>query len=161
GSGIKGTVRHGFETLGGEAKLVDALFGPASEGDRSILHAGAVSFGDAQLVAFPVRSRNGYIYATCPQALARARRLLAMVGIEKGWPIPQVEDGQCALSSPGELLSDNKLHLEVFEYSDTVEDAAAVQAIAADLAVTALPEADGFEYFREKLGSHLVVLSDT
>jgi CRISPR-associated protein Cmr4 len=163
GSGIKGAVRHGFETLGGEVKLVDALFGPASEGDRSALYAGAVSFGDAQLVAFPVRSlRNGYVYATCPQALARAKRLLAMVGVEKDWLIPQVDEGQCALSSPRDLLSDqDKLHLEVFEYSDTAKDADAVQTIAADLAVMALPEAAGFEYFKGKLGRHLVVLSDT
>jgi CRISPR-associated protein Cmr4 len=59
------------------------------------------------------------------------------------------------------LSDQNKLHLEVFEYSDTAKDAAAVQAIAADLATMAVPQADGFEYFREKLDRHLVVLSDT
>jgi CRISPR-associated protein Cmr4 len=162
GSGIKGAIRHGFETLGCDSKLIDALFGPASERDRTALYAGAVSFGDAQLVAFPVRSlRNGYVYATCPQALARAKRLLAMVGVNKVWSIPEVEEGQCALSRPRELLSDqNKLHLEVLEYSDTAKDAAAVQTIAADLATMALPQGDGFEYFRDKLGRHLVVLSD-
>ena len=163
GSGIKGAVRHGFETLVGEPKLIDLLFGPASDGDRTALHAGAVSFGDAQLVAFPVRSlRNGYVYATSPQALARTKRLLAMVGVNKQWSIPQVDEGRCALCDAKGLLSDqNKLHLEVFEYSDTAKDAAAVQAIAADLAAMALPHADGFEYFQEKLGSHLVVLSNT
>jgi CRISPR-associated protein Cmr4 len=161
GSGIKGAVRHGFETLGGDPKLIDVLFGPASQAEN--LYAGAISFGDAQLVAFPVRSlRNGYVYATCPQALARAKRLLAMVGVNKVWQIPEVGEGQCALSSPKELLSDqNKLHLEVFEYVDTAKDAAAVQAIASDLANIAIPQADGFEYFREKFGRHLVVLSDT
>jgi CRISPR-associated protein Cmr4 len=163
GSGIKGAVRHGFETLDGDPNLIDRLFGPASDGDRTALHAGAVSFGDAQLVAFPVRSlRHGYVYATCPQALARTKRLLAMVGVEKGWSIPRVDEGGCALSSPKELMSDqNKLHLEVFEYLDTTKAAAAVQAIAADLAAMATPQADGFEYFREKLACHLVVLSDT
>ena len=50
GSGIKGAVLHGFETLGGDPKLIDPLFGPGSEGERGALHAGAVSFGDAQLV---------------------------------------------------------------------------------------------------------------
>jgi CRISPR-associated protein Cmr4 len=161
GSGIKGAVRHSFETLGGDPKLIDVLFGPASQGDN--LYAGAVSFGDAQLVALPVRSlRNGYVYATCQQALARTKRLLAMVGVNKAWPILDVGDGQCALSSPKELLSDQqKLHLEVFEYLDSAKDAAAVHAIAANLADMAVPQADGFEYFRDKLGRHLVVLSDT
>lgn len=121
GSGIKGAVRHGFEMLGGDPKLIDLLFGPASEGERGALHAGAVSFGDAQLVAFPVRSlRNGYVYATCPQALARAKRLLGMIGMDRRWSIPLIGEGQCAASNGKEVLSDqNKLHLEVFEYHDT------------------------------------------
>jgi CRISPR-associated protein Cmr4 len=84
GSGIKGAVRHGFEAIGGDRSLIDVLFGP--ESGRDNLHAGAVSFGDAQLVAFPVRSlKGGYVYATCPQALARARRLMEAVGIAVTW----------------------------------------------------------------------------
>ena len=145
-------MRHGFKTLGGDAKLIDLLFGPSSEGDREALHAGAVSFGDAQLVAFPVRSlRNGYVYASCPQALARTKRLLGMVGIDKRWTIPPIGEGQCALSDAQGLLSDqSKLHLEVFEYTSAPGHAAAVQAIAADLAADAVPADEGFEYFRDK-----------
>ncbi len=160
GSGIKGAVRHGFAALRGDPKLIDALFGPAS---NESLYAGAVSFGDAQLIVLPVRSlRNGYVYATCPQALARTKRLLGMIGVEKRWAIPQVAEGQCALSNGKGLLSDNNnLHLEVFEYQDTAKDAAAVQAIATDLAVMAMLESNGFEYFRGKLEKDLVILSDT
>jgi CRISPR-associated protein Cmr4 len=85
GSGIKGALRHGFEAIGGDAKLIDRLFGP--ESGSSDLHAGAVSFGDAQLVALPVRSlRGGYVYATCPQALARAQRLLALAALRRAGP---------------------------------------------------------------------------
>jgi CRISPR-associated protein Cmr4 len=166
GSGIKGAVRHGFETLGGDPKLVAQLFGPAN-GD---LHAGAVSFGDAQLVVFPVRSlRNGYVYATCPQALSRAQRLLGMVGVDVKWSIPTIAEGHCAVSNSSELLSDDeKLHLEAFEYEANGPDDKNVGAIAADLSKIAMPEAkgvmpqgDGFKYFREKLAKHLVVLSDT
>src|SRR5438552_3350153 len=62
GSGIKGAVRHGFETLVGDSALIDRLFGPASQSGS--LHAGAVSVGDAQLVLLPVRSlKNSYVYA--------------------------------------------------------------------------------------------------
>jgi CRISPR-associated protein Cmr4 len=163
GSGIKGALRHSFEMLGGERKLIDLLFGPPSEGDRAALHAGAVSFGDAQLVVFPVRSlRNGYVYATCPQALARAKRLLGMMGIDKIWPIPQVEEGQCALSAAKDLLSDqNRLHLEIFEYEANPAQAASVRTIADDLAAAAVPADEGFAYFKEKLQKHLVALSDT
>jgi CRISPR-associated protein Cmr4 len=163
GSGIKGALRHGFKTLGGDAKLIDLLFGPSSEGDREALHAGAVSFGDAQLVAFPVRSlRSGYVYATSPHALARTKRLLGMVGIDKRWMIPPVGEGQCALSEALGLLSDqSKLHLEVFEYTNAPAHAAAVQTIAADLAADAVPADEGFGYFKEKFEKHLVVLSET
>lgn len=163
GSGTKGAVRHSFATLGGDPALIDRLFGPSSQNEQGNLYAGAVSFGDAQLVALPVRSlRNGYIHATCPQALARAKRLLGMVGVERNWSIPQVDEGQCALANANGLLSDkSRLHLEVFEYQDTAKDASAVQAIATGLAAMAMPEGDGFEYFREKLKKDLVILSDT
>ena len=60
GSGLKGAIRHRFHALPGWSdgptgeRLLDRLFGPESQ--SGTLHAGAVSLGDAQLVAFPVRS---------------------------------------------------------------------------------------------------------
>lgn len=94
GSGIKGAVRHSFKALGGDPTLLDRLLGPESEnGD---LHAGAVSFGDAQLVALPVRSlRGGYVYATSPKALSRAQRLLALVGVKTEWRGLHVKEDEC------------------------------------------------------------------
>ena len=99
GSGIKGAVRHGFTAIGGDATLIDRLFGP--DAGSSELHAGAVSFGDAQLVALPVRSlKNGYVYATCPQALSRAQRLLGLIGVKADWPALAVAEGGCLLVNP-------------------------------------------------------------
>ncbi len=158
GSGIKGALRHGFEAIGGDPKLIDHLFGPAS--DSGDLHAGAVSFGDAQLVAFPVRSlKNGYIYATCPQALARAQRLLALVGAKTDWTVPVVAEGDCVLANPELLSGTKKLHLEAFEYS--AKDSQTLPALAADLAARALPADTACQFFRNKLAQDLVVLSDT
>ncbi len=164
GSGIKGAVRHGFEALGGESSLIDALFGPGS--GSADLHAGAVSFGDAQIVAFPVRSlRCGYVYATCPQALSRAKRLLGHMGIPVDWTIPRVAEGECVVRNKA-LLQDReqegRLHLEAFEYTCASGiDSEAVERLAADLADKAMsPEAD-YEFFRDKIRSDLVVLSDT
>src|SRR5690606_174524 len=125
------------------------------------LHAGAVSFGDAQLVALPVRSlKGGYVYATCPQALARAQRLLGLIGLKVDWPALAVTEGNCLLANPA-LLSGDKLHLEAFEYGATEEDSRDVQAIASDLADKALPKGDGYNFFRDKLKADLVVLSNT
>lgn len=157
GSGIKGALRHGFEALGGQKECVDRLFGPESQsGD---LYAGALSFGDAQIVAFPVRSlRGGYVYATCPQALARAQRLLALVGVKMDLAVPEVKEGDCLLANP-QLLSGSKLHLEAFEYEGKVSPSLTAQAQA--LADKGLPSGDAYAFFRGKLAQDLVVLSDT
>ena len=162
GSGIKGAVRHGFKALGGDETLIDRLLGP--ESGNGELHAGAVSFGDAQLVAYPVRSlKNGYVYATCPQALARMQRLIeSMTGKQLAWPeLPPVDEGKCLLANPALLSTGDKLHLEAFEYDAVDKDSAAVKAIAEDLAAKGLPDGAGYSFFREKLKTDLVVLSDT
>ena len=162
GSGIKGAVRHGFEAIGGDPALIELLFGPGSgAGD---LHAGAVSFGDGQLVAFPVRSlKNGYVYATCPQALARTQRLLGLVGEGGGWSIPPVREGRCIVGNDQLLSPGRKLHLEAFEYAAADDDGAAKAAgtLAGDLAERALPQDGAYDFFRDKLRTDLVVLSDT
>lgn len=161
GSGIKGAMRHFFGQHEDKKALVNPIFGPESRsGD---LHAGAASFGDAQLVVFPVRSlKRGYVYATCPQALARAQRLLELTGTACDWRIPQVEEDHCVVSSRG-LLSQREgrdyLYLEAFEYKAAQE--AAAGAIGQELAEMALPEAAGYDYFRKKLAADLVILSDT
>jgi CRISPR-associated protein Cmr4 len=163
GSGIKGAVRHGFEALfnGVGNACIDRLFGPEAGSDN--LYAGAVSFGDAQLIALPVRSlREGYVYATCPQALARTRRLLKLIGLGADWPaLPNIGNGECLIVNP-DLLSKDKLHLEAFEYTAIpFAQAAPLSTIAADLAARALPEGEAYAFFREKLKKDLVVLSDT
>ncbi len=160
GSGIKGAVRHGFEALGGPKDYLDRIFGPNSQ--DSDLHAGAVSFGDAQLVALPVRSlKGGYVYATCPQALARARRLLDLMGVKAAaWNIPVVQDGQVVTAS-NDCLIDEKLYLEAFEYLATDSPSAALKSISENLVELGLPNAPGTEYFAGKMKNDLVLLSDT
>lgn len=169
GSGIKGAVRHGFKALAKDQHQADAmddlinnLFGPAADPESrqgKVLHAGAISFGDAQLVALPVRSlRGGYVYATCPQALSRAQRLLGLIGQTCAWKIPSVAEGQCLIANRA-LLSGDKLHLEAFEYA--AKDSQELPAISGDLAQRGLPAGDAYAFFADKLKSDLVVLSDT
>lgn len=157
GSGIKGAVRHSYAALGGSEADIALLLGPDS--GSSQLHAGALSFGDAQMLALPVRSlKGGYVYTTCPQALARAQRLLTLTGVSVDWPALQVGDGACLFANPA-LLSGDKLHLEAFEYLAKASEALA--QIAADIARRALPEGDAYQFFRNKLAHDLVLLSDT
>lgn len=162
GSGIKGAVRHSFKSLGGDAQHITRLFGPESGSPE--LHAGAVSFGDAQIVALPVRSlKGGFVYATCPQAIARTQRLLAHLGLARNWPaLPEVEPGKCLIAHDKQLGgSGSKLHLEAFEYEAADKACAALHTIAQDLAQTAMPAGDGYAFFREKMAKDLVVLSDS
>ncbi len=157
GSGIKGAVRHNWQTLGGDPNDIDRILG--ADPDAEKLHAGAVSFGDAQLQALPVRSlKGGYIYATCPQALARAARLLKLAGQDANWPAFSVTDGNC-LCNNADLLTGCKLHLEAFEYEASENDT--LKTIAGKLADLALPNEDAYKFFREKLKKDLILLSDT
>ncbi|WP_415035166.1 type III-B CRISPR module RAMP protein Cmr4 [Azonexus sp.] len=157
GSGLKGAVRHRFGQLTEwkNAQLLNRLFGP--EGGE--LFAGAVSFGDAQLVAFPVRcAKQGYVYITSPLALARAARLLALLG-KKDFPkLPTTSAAGEASVTAGDLLSGDKLHLEAFEYR--AQQNAPLQDVAEWLAANALPQGMAHEFFRNKLKQHLVLLPD-
>lgn len=158
GSGLKGAVRHGFVQLGGQQGHVKALFGPES-GDPE-LHAGAVSLGDAQTVALPVRSlKGGYVYATSPQALARAQRLLTLCGRETTWEIPAVEEGHALIVNPEFLSTEERLHLEADEFEATLSKP--LHAIAEDLGNIVLPDEPGHAFFREKFKSDLVILNET
>jgi len=158
GSGIKGAVRHSFELLGGNKQHLDRLFGP--EAGSSSLHAGAVSFGDAQLVAMPVRSlKEGFVWVTCTHALWRTRRLLELVGAAPNWQaVEDVPEGQCRVCDTT-LLYQDKLHLEGFEYA--AQKFEGIGKIATYLAENAIPASEDFRYFRDKLKRHLVLLSDT
>ena len=84
GSSLKGAARQHFTRNWAEqGDLVNRVFGPDRDASD---HAGAIAFGDAQLVVFPVRSlRNTYVYATCPTALARLKRL---AGGAVPWAMP-------------------------------------------------------------------------
>lgn len=157
GSGIKGAIRHRFAQLPGwnEGDLLGRLFGP--EGGE--LYAGAVSFGDAQLVAFPVRSvKRGYVYATSPLALARASRMLELLG-KPGLPVAvkNLAEGDANVCDVG-LAGGGTLALEAFEYK--ASESAELKTIAAWLAEHALPKGDAHAFFREKIKTDLVLLSD-
>lgn len=161
GSGLKGAIRHRFAQIWPQQEddpknsLLNRLFGPEG-GD---LYAGAVSFGDAQLVVFPVRSaKRGYVYATCPLALARAGRLLGLLG-KSGFPAStaQPAEGKAAVCDAG-LLDSDKLTLEAFEY--TSSETAELKAVAAWLADNSLPQGEAHAFFRKKMKTDLVLLSD-
>lgn len=155
GSGIKGAIRHDYWAQDKSSKLLNRLFGP--ENDASD-HAGALSFSDGQLVAFPVRCpKAGYVYATSPLLLARLKRQLALAKTQADWVVPNLESGKCRITNP-DLMTENKLALEAYELEPQIDPA--LKPVAEWLAANALPASDDFAYFRKKLADDLVLLSD-
>lgn len=167
GSGFKGAVRHHFwsqldeSTREDRANLLNRLFGPETGASD---FAGAISFGDAQLVAFPVRSlKRAFVYVTSPTALARTKRLLQMLRISCEWSIPEVKEKFCRVvtEDKGPASNNQPLHLEAFEL--TAIDSPELTQIAQSLAVMAFPSKPSdvaYDFFREKLKIDLVLISD-
>lgn len=158
GSGLKGAIRHHLEGLWEDKLFVARLFGPETDASD---YAGAVSFGDAQLVAFPVRSlRQAFVYAVSPVTLARLKRLAALSGVAIDWSVPEIAPDH-ALVANERVLNDNKLVLEAFEFAAT--ESPEIQTIGKWLASNGLPQAgekDAHKHFREKIEKDLVLLPD-
>jgi CRISPR-associated protein Cmr4 len=96
GSSVKGVLRdHLFPNAKeGDGSPADTLFGKGSSGKDA--SAGHISFGEARLVAFPVRSAKGaFALAVSPLTLSRLNR-------DAGWnlAIPEMpEDMTCRAGS--------------------------------------------------------------
>jgi CRISPR-associated protein Cmr4 len=102
GSALKGVLAGAFdeyeEITAQTGKTIKVRKGSAKELFGSDypedLRAGSLGFGEARLLAFPLRSAKGsYALATCPLALARYARDAQLDAAN--FAIPTVTDGQC------------------------------------------------------------------
>ena len=154
GSGLKGALRHHLERKWDKAEVA-RLFGPESKASD---YAGCVSFGDAQLVAFPVRSLNrGFVWAVSLVTLARLKRLAVLAGCEVGWNVPEAGAEQALVTEAG-VLSQGRLVLEAFDFA--AKESPELKAIAQWLADNALPPGPAHEHFHNKIASDLVLLPE-
>ncbi len=158
GSGIKGALRHHAEQAPKNdlKEFVERIFGPESNASE---HAGAISFGDGQLLLFPVRClQQSFVYITSPTALARFVRTWRLVtGEDLKWNIPSLEGQKCSIADK-RVLTDNGVVLEMFKVEPTENDSVEVKKIATRLAEIALPVSAS--QFREKVEKDLVIVSD-
>jgi len=176
GSGLKGALRDHAAGNGWDDAVRRRIFGAMPDEDAD--QAGAISFGDAQIVLFPVRSlRRSFVYATCPTALARLQRLLAAAGIDPvekkpnkpdaKWNIPAAEGNGCVVLDE-KLAPGGQLILEAFEFAAATRAPGAAEPssvqdlrrVANWLAENALPAGDAHSYFRQKILLDTVLLSD-
>ena len=116
GSSLKSVMRAENRRRFGKADE-DTLvaFGPEPADAHD--HAGAVSFSDARILAFPVRSLTGvFAWVTCPAVLVRLKRDLGIVGTSlPESPSPDRDTIACASASPL-LAADGRVMLEEFEF---------------------------------------------
>lgn len=166
--GIKGALRGVAEQHAGNDVLAKqklyAAFGP--ETGRADEHAGALAFGDARLLLFPVRSMRGiFAWTTSRDALSRFVRDAATGGITIPWKVPTAPSGEknqtaSALVAPNNDVTagGNSVVLEEFQFDARPDDT--VATIGRWLAGNALPTDDTYAYWRERLPGALVILPE-
>lgn len=118
GSSLKGVLRDA--AMRADNPDVDTLFGRARDGqDDGGFAAGALSFTDARLLAFPVRSLHGiFALVTCPSALSRWQRDAALVGAALELPAANPVSGQACAPEGCPCISPAKeLLLEEFSFA--------------------------------------------
>jgi CRISPR-associated protein Cmr4 len=179
-SGLKGSIREIFRTqpnlkqlercweISGDdiknedskyhKKTIQLAFGP----DNGDLHAGSLGFTDARLLLFPVKSVRGVFgWVTCPCVLNRLKHDLGICqpGITLSFSLPKenrVPNGCELLIDPN--AADKKIVLE--EYTFSVKPSAECNKLASWIADNALPSDPVYDYWRDKMKTSLVVLSD-
>ncbi len=169
-SGLKGSLRDYAENKAKSEKDEDArnlmknkitlVFGPEKEGSE---HAGAISFTDARLLLFPVRSLKGiFAWITCPSVLQRFVRDLTIAGLSQTLTIPNVGENEASVTNSSEVTVDNKVVLEEFSFDvkDNEEDKKKATEIAKWISEKAIPQSDEYKPWRDKIVKNLVILPD-
>jgi CRISPR-associated protein Cmr4 len=163
-SGVKGALREWFEShteLGKKQAKIDLVFGP--DADSADKHAGAVAFGDAKIVLFPVRSYQGvFAWVTCPLVLNRLRRDVSDLEGLESFPAPQeVPSGRALVGADSALLLKDQGGQPVIILEENRFDVDSIDNSPAPwLAKYALLATDEMRYWRDNLQDKLVVLND-
>lgn len=115
GSSIKGVLRDAASR--GNNPDTEKLFGKARDGqDDGGFAAGVLSFTDARILGFPVRSLYGvFALVTCPTALMRWLRDVALAGKQISLPSAAPAPGEAFVPAGSPCARDNELILEEFK----------------------------------------------
>ena len=126
-------------------------------GDEKGDNASAISFTDARILLFPVKSaKNVFAWITCPMVLERLKRDAEIAGFKASWEVPEVSEKEAVVNENSSILYDNnKIVLE--EYTCNAEQNEEIGKIAQWIIDNIFAE-NGF--WAEKLKSDLVLLSD-
>ncbi len=139
-----------------------AIFGPEA-GEGASEFAGAISFGDARILLFPVRSLAGvFAWTTSVDALERFKRAIEMTkssasALEFTLSLSAPSDDSAIVSGKN-LVAGDSVVLEEFSFKP-IENPE-VASIGRWLAQHALPQTDEYKYWRDQLPHKLCILPD-
>ena len=155
GSSLKGVLREAMRPqLGGNGQW-EAIFGPDT--NNASAHAGAATFTDARLLAFPVRSLKGvFAWITCKAVLDRYARDLALAGITAAGLSSVADPPTGHMLAPKNcplLIEEQSALLEEFDFTRSGDSSPVAEWLSHHAGVDAATQ--------ERLRSHLVVLNET
>lgn len=180
-SGLKGCIREDFEQLKNDGKLkfdgdyiteansdyINYIFGP-EEGDAC---AGSMSFTDARVLLFPVKSVRGvFAWITCPHVIERFIRdihICEIIGNDKlNLPdinnLLEVQDNEAIITPTSNLIikskNGDKIVLEEYAFNAKVQES--LGELARFFAKVAIPSSKEFDTCRQRLENNLLVLSN-
>lgn len=156
GSALKGVMRDEAKSqLGLEDADVKALFGPDNQLQES--HAGALAFGDANLLLLPIRSFSGTIaYATCPYILRQYQRDLGT-----SLKIPTLDKDQAGVVENTCLFVGNSYEIALEDLDISANHSPVIQAWAEEITKRLYPDSVAqAEGWREQVSQRFVVLPD-
>lgn len=160
-SGLKGALKDAAQRNGGdkEDKDIDLIFG--AEG-QNVDYAAAISIGDARLLLFPVRSLIGvFAWTTSLDALARFRRDMQAIGANNLPALPEsLQKEQALVTSPCGLLPNNENDLVLEEFAFSAQHDEKTTELAKWLADHAFPPNGEDDYWKKKIKTSLVILSE-
>lgn len=160
--GVKGRLRAHYKGSMDTNDLL-AVFGP--ETLNASEHAGALSFGDARLLLFPVRSLAGvFAWCTSVDALARFQREIALTGVslnislpnKDGAPICPQGNNAWVSGKRNKVEGNNTIVLEEYAFEIEEQD---ISSVAEELA-KALPDGAEYTYWKKTLKESLCILPE-
>ncbi|MBM3711860.1 MAG: type III-B CRISPR module RAMP protein Cmr4 [Actinobacteria bacterium] len=152
-----------IELVQNEINKIITVFGPEKEGAD---HAGAVSFTDARLLLFPVKSVKGvFAYVTCPLLLNRLIRDLTVINQDAiiKWKVPTIVSNKCVTLSDSDVKINERVILEEYPFdvqSGGEEALKNIKDIATFIQEKFFPSGTEYKFWQDKLLKDLVILRD-
>ncbi|MCS7459007.1 type III-B CRISPR module RAMP protein Cmr4 [Paenibacillus doosanensis] len=150
-SSLKGSLRRAVEQQAAKSEVA-RFFGPTDQGE---LYASALSFSDARLLFFPVRSVKGvFAWVTCPFVLQRFIDDMKLVNIHD-FILPKI-DGAPLVAKSSKIVDDDKVMLEEYVFTVNEEKDGGFTIFLNQL----LQKLPASELIYQYLISHAIIVSD-